>query len=218
MRIFSQLATAIILALFLNLSAHAQNRPATSATPRPQPAQQPTPTRSATQISQQPAPQRTGPASLEGRIAIIDSDLFGDQQKGIKRLLAALGRVNAEFLPIQNQLSDMKTRIQTLLDQINRPAAGTTPQALQQKRDQAESLQREWEYKTRETQANYNRRLSEVMSPIYDDLGKALEEFARQRGISVILDSAKLSGAIFIANGNLDITDDFIAEYNRRNP
>ncbi|HMF58227.1 MAG TPA: OmpH family outer membrane protein [Pyrinomonadaceae bacterium] len=217
MRILSKPATAFLFAVSIGLTAHAQGGTARPAPSRPA-TQTQAPARPATNTPQQPAVQRIGPASLEGRIAIIDSDVFGDQQKGIKRVLAALNTINNEFLPQQNALSSLKTRIQTLVDQINHPAAGTTAQAQQQKQEQAAALQREWEYKTRETQANYNRRLAEVMGPVYDDLGKALEAFARQRGISVILDSAKLSGAIFIANGNLDITEDFIAEYNRTHP
>ena len=218
MKIFTQLATAFILAVSISLTVYAQvGTTARPAAPRPS-TQTQQPARPAIQTPQQPAAQRTGPASLEGRIAIIDSDVFGDPQKGIKRMIAALNTVNTEFTPRQTELSNLKARVQTLVDQINSPAPGTTPQALQQKQDQAAALQREWEYKTRETQAQYTRRMGVVMGPVYDDLSKALEDFARQHNISVILDSAKLSGAIFIANGNLDITDDFIADYNRRNP
>ena len=56
-----------------------------------------------------------------------------------------------------------------------------------------------------------------LLGPIYDDIGKALDAFAKAHGITLILDVTKVQG-IVSADGSLDITKAFITEFNTKNP
>ena len=49
-----------------------------------------------------------------------------------------------------------------------------------------------------------------------DELGKALEAFAKARGINVIIDAAQVP--LLYAADSIDITRAFITEFNSKNP
>jgi hypothetical protein len=57
-----------------------------------------------------------------------------------------------------------------------------------------------------------------VLAPIVADTVRALDRFARKRGIGLVLDRAKLDAAIVVVLPGTDLTDAFLAEYNRTAP
>jgi len=71
--------------------------------------------------------------------------------------------------------------------------------------------------KAEDAEAAFNKRMQEVLPPLYDDIGKSLETFAKARGINLILDVSKVQG-VFALSDALDITKAFIADYNSKNP
>ena len=52
--------------------------------------------------------------------------------------------------------------------------------------------------------------------PLQQDIGKALEVYAKARGITVIVDGSQVP--VVYAAESLDITKAFIAEFNSKNP
>ncbi|HKR00513.1 MAG TPA: hypothetical protein VJT09_07555, partial [Pyrinomonadaceae bacterium] len=65
------------------------------------------------------------------------------------------------------------------------------------------------------------KRMRDVMAPIREDIHKSLEQFVMVRGITLLLDSSKTAcvvGCDKQATAALDITEEFITEYNRLNP
>ncbi|MER3428526.1 MAG: hypothetical protein C4334_10575 [Pyrinomonas sp.] len=162
------------------------------------------------------APAASGGGNAEGKIVIIYTEVFDDEKQGIARLVSAIKGVDREFEPRRTELQTLQQRYQQLIDELNKTAAVQDPRAQQQKREQAEQLQREIERKREDAQIAYNKRLQEVVAPIYDDIAKFLDAYAKQRGISMIIDASKVPGVIFVTNNSMDITRDFIAEYNRR--
>lgn len=63
--------------------------------------------------------------------------------------------------------------------------------------------------------AQYERRLKIVMEPVEADIAKALDLFAKARGVVVLFDLAKHPDVILVANPELDITREFIDYFNR---
>jgi len=58
-----------------------------------------------------------------------------------------------------------------------------------------------------------------VMGPILQDIGRAMDDFAKQKGFALILDAAKLEGAGLILAVDLakvDVTKEFITFFNAR--
>jgi Skp family chaperone for outer membrane proteins len=196
---------AAALAATAALTASAQTQPATR------------PGAPATQTPR-PAPSATGTAIAEGKFAIIDTEAFGDQKEGIQRLVAAFQTVEREFKPRRDEITTLRTRYDALVKEINDTKAVAAPAALQTKADQASQLEIEIKRKQEDGQKALDKRVQDLTGPVYQDIGNALQAFARARGLSVVFDVSKMQGVVMVIDGGIDITNAFIAEYNQRNP
>ena len=87
---------------------------------------------------------------------------------------------------------------------------------MQTKIDQLEQLKKDIQRKGEDAQASYNRRREELFQPLQEEIGKALEVFAKARGITVIIDVAQVP--LLYAADSIDITKAFITEFNSKNP
>ena len=157
-------------------------------------------------------------AIAEGKFAIIDTDAFNDQANGIKRLVAAFQTVEREFKPRRDEIQTLRTRFEALAKEIDSTKAVAAPAALQAKAEQAQQLEIEIKRKQEDGQKALDKRVQELTGPVYQDIGTALQAYARARGLSVIFDVSKMQGVVMVVNEGVDITGAFIAEYNTRNP
>jgi Skp family chaperone for outer membrane proteins len=166
-----------------------------------------------------PAPQTGGVTAIgEGKIAVIDTGVFFDQKVGITRFNALMAGLNREFDPRQKELDGMRTRIATLTDEIQKQQTANVvdQKSLQAKAEQLDQLKKDYQRKGEDATAAYNTRRQEVFGPLQEDIGKAIEGFARQRGITIIFDAAQVP--VLYAADSVDITRAFIQEYNSKNP
>jgi len=187
--------------------------------PAGRPAAQPTPTPAATAPAT-PAPAATVQLPMS-KMAVIYTDMFLDQKTGIAKFTSVVTKLNGEFQKPKDELTQMQTRAQTLEAEITklREAPEGTPidqRSLQAKIDQLDQLKKDIQRKGEDAQSNYNRRRQELFLPLQDEIGKALEAFAKARGINVIIDAAQVP--LLYAADNIDITRAFIADFNSKNP
>ncbi len=171
-----------------------------------------------------PAPTtQTSTALPVAKVAVIFSEAFQDPKQGIARFTATLKKLNGEFADRQKKLDDMAARVKALPDEIGnmqrQAAAGTpiAPQTIQAKIDQLDQLKKQAQRETEDAQAAYEKRRQELFGPLQDEVGKALDQFARTRGITIVLDGSQVQGILYAADG-LDITKAFIADYNSKFP
>jgi len=198
-----------LIGVALAMSASAQ-RPAGS------PAAQPTPTPGA----QAPATPSTVALPMS-KMAVIYTDVFLDQKTGIAKFNSVVTKLNNEFAGLKNEIQGLQTRAQTLEDEIgklqNAPAGTPIDQrSLQAKIDQLEQLKKDLQRKSEDAQASYTRRRQELFGPLQDEIGRALEAFAKARGINVIIDAAQVP--LLYAADSIDITRAFITDFNSKNP
>ncbi len=92
-----------------------------------------------------------------------------------------------------------------------------TPLVNQQQQDKIDQMKKDLQRKGEDAQAAYQKRLQEVLGPVYDEIGKALDAYAKAHGITLILDVTKVQGIVSAAD-SLDITKAFITEFNSKNP
>ena len=163
--------------------------------------------------------QATGPVPA-AKIAYVDTSAFNDEKTGITRFVAALKSLQREFQPRQAELQGIDTRLKAIADEISKTRAVADPKAIQLKQEEGERLQRELEYKKKDYEAAAAKRYEEVVGPISADIGNAINAFAKQRGITMILDVSKPSmvESILTADPTMDVTVAFIADYNSKNP
>jgi Skp family chaperone for outer membrane proteins len=187
-------AVALLTAAAFSVSA--QQRPATpAATPAP-------------------APQTV--AVPDSKMAMIYSDLFLDPKTGITKYNTLLGTLNREFQPREAELQALQTRIATLTKEIEDTQTVADPNAIRQKRDQLAQLNTDFKRKGEDAQAAHAKRRQEIFLPLQQDIGKALEAFAKARGITVIVDGSQVP--LVYAADSLDITRAFITDFNSKNP
>ena len=161
------------------------------------------------------APQSTV-AVPDSKMAMIYSDAFLDPKNGIARFNTLLNTLNREFEPRRTELQGLQTRINTLAKEIDDTQNVAAPDSLRQKRDQLTQLNTEFKRKGEDAEAAYTKRRQEIFTPLQQDIGKALEVFAKARGITVIVDGSQVP--VVYAADNIDITRAFIAEFNSKNP
>jgi len=173
-------------------------------------------TGAATPASAAPA-QAAGPVPTS-KIAFVNTQAFGDEKAGITRYVNAQKSLEREFAPRFKELQDLAKRIQTLADDIAKTESVAAPQEIQRKQDEGAKLQRELKFKKEEAEAAFNKRREEVLGPISSDIGNALIQFAKQRGITMTLDISRLVEAIMTVDPTMDVTAAFVTEYNSKNP
>jgi Skp family chaperone for outer membrane proteins len=160
--------------------------------------------------------QTTSTAIPESKIALIYSDMFLDPKNGIARFNTLVTTLNREFQPRQTELQTMQQRIQALTEDIQKTAAVADPKTVQTKQDQLDQLKKDFQRKGEDAQAAYDRRRKEMFTPLQDDIGKALEVYAKGHNINVIIDGSQVP--LVYAADTLDITRAFINDFNSKNP
>jgi Skp family chaperone for outer membrane proteins len=196
MKIVRSFAAVALLSTVAAVSALAQQKPAASTA----------------------APPATQQAVVvpDSKMAMIYSDAFLDPKTGIARFNSLLTTLNREFQPRQTELQNLQTRINTLTKEISDTQAVAAPDAIRQKREQLEQANTELKRKAEDAEAAYNKRRSDIFTPLQQDIGKALEAFAKARGITVIVDGSQVP--VVYAADSIDVTRAFINEFNSKNP
>ena len=163
------------------------------------------------------APQTTASVAVpDSKMAMLYSDAFLDPKNGIARYNTIAGTLPREFQPREAELQALQTRITTLTKEIEDTQSVADPNAIRQKRDQLTQMQTELKRKGEDAQAAYTKRRQEIFLPLQQDIQKALEAFAKARGITVIVDGSQVP--VIYAADSIDITRAFITEFNSKNP
>ena len=170
-------------------------------------------------VCAQHAAAQTGNVPV-GKIAVIFSEAFQDPKQGIAKFTVIQNQLNAEFKKPQDDLDAAAKQVQALQDEITRlqsSAAPVDPKSVQAKMNQLDQLKKDSQRKLEDTQALYQKRRTDLLTPLQEDVGKALDAFAKAHSITMVIDGSQVLGVIYAADG-LDITKIFIADYNARNP
>jgi len=167
----------------------------------------------------QTAPAQTGAAVPDSKIALIYSEAFLDPKAGIARFNTLLTGLNKEFEKTQAEIKQLEQKIAQLTDEVAKLKSGASvvpPQQIQAKSDQLDQAKKDYQRKGEDAQALYNKRRGEVFQPLQEDIGKALEAYAKAHNINVIIDGSQVP--VVYAADALDITRAFISEFNSKNP
>ena len=85
-----------------------------------------------------------------------------------------------------------------------------------QQTEAADRLEVEIKRKAEDAQSSYQKESLTVLDPLQKDIGTSLTAYAQSKGISLLIDANRVP--IVYAAQQLDITKDFIADYNRTHP
>lgn len=160
------------------------------------------------------------------KIVVINTAAF-DSKDGIVKFTNAMTALENELKPLQTELDGLVSRYNTLGKEIQTlqanaaktPAVPIDQKAATAKVEEYQSLELTIKRKQEDGKRRYETRQPQVLGPIQAEIGKALDEFARQKGYAMILDASKLDGAGLILAVDLakvDVTKEFITFFNAR--
>lgn len=162
------------------------------------------------------AQTQTRPAATPANIAVIDSSAFSDEKNGISRVMAAMQQIEAKFTPLRTELRGMRERLNTMRADLQKKRAIQDARMTAQQSEEAERLELEIKRKAEDAQTSYQKESMAVLEPLQKDIGNALTAYAQSKGISLLIDANRVP--IVYAANSLDITKEFIADYNRTHP
>ncbi len=168
-------------------------------------------------------PAAGGTAAGTTKVVVIDSAAFTDDKEGITRVINAAKILDTQFEPRRTELKGMQDRLNALRADIQKKQTLQDPKVTQQQVEQADQLEVQLKRKLEDAQAEYQKRRAEVLGPLQDDVFTALQAFAQARGIGMIIDvnalrDPNLANPILYVANNIDVTREFVAEYNRTHP
>ena len=179
----------------LTMMAQAQTRPTTTSAP-----------------SSGNTQRVAGPAN----IAVIDSSVFSDVSAGIARVQTAMKQIDTKFQPLRTEIRAMQDRLTAMRSDIQKKRATQAANLTAQQVEEADRLEIQFKRKAEDAQANYQKESLAMLEPLQQDIGNALNAYAQSKGISLLIDINRVP--VIYAAPSMDITKDFIAEYNRTHP
>lgn len=181
-----------------------------------------------TALSQTPTPARpaaggaspaaaAGGTGAEGKVAYINTAQF---RVGITELKVRLDSLNSEFEPKKKEIQALEEEVNNLKNKIQSQGSTVSVQVRNQWVEEATEKEKLLKRRAEDYEALGQKRLGEVSQPVYEKVGKFLEQYCTQRGIVLVLEggAAQQAGVLIFAAPTTDITEDFIKEYNKVNP
>ncbi len=169
-------------------------------------------------------------AAASPKIGIVNTGAF-DTKEGINKYVNAMNTLETQMKPeltvlqtMGNRLQALKTELEGLQNQLNDPKLppavdkNKLQATAQTKYEEYQKIGLEFEYKQKDYKASLERKEATVMSPVRQDIGNALQEFAKKNGYMMILDASKLdqNGLLLAFDAKFDVTKEFITFFNTR--
>ncbi len=147
------------------------------------------------------------------RVAVVNTLTFSDEKTGISKLVKAYAAAqNVGFIPENNNYRKLMAEIRRLKQKLEMsPSESLSIQnAINSKTAEAKAL---LDKKILSDKQMMESRLRQIVAPVQKDIGGLLVEFAKIRGIDIILDTSADSKLIYY-NPSSDITAEFVAYAN----
>ena len=176
----------------------------------------------ATALAQQPtspvAP-RAGAATapVDGKVAVIRSGEFYER---ILELKVKQDQVRGKYQPRITELEKLGNQIETMANDIKSKEKVVPADKLQQMAEELNRLQTNYKRQGEDLQAEIQREGEAAIKPVRAKILDFAKAYSAQRNIVLILDKAGIqqSGTVAWVAEAIDITDDFVSEYNKANP
>jgi Skp family chaperone for outer membrane proteins len=158
------------------------------------------------------------------RVAIINSEAFGDEKTGITKLVNAVKALQGEFKVTSAELDALRAQGERLAADLEQTQAkinsgvadaGAMKKELDQKQEQLQNLQIDLRRKQEDAKSRFDKRGQQLTEPVFKEIGAFLDSFATRNSIDLILDPSKTAGVIMFGS-SLDMTTAFIKEFNSK--
>lgn len=171
----------------------------------------------AQQTSTGPAQAGTPGVLQKSKVAVIDTEVFQSQ---IGEFKTAIDGLNRQFEARMKDLQSQADKINALETTIKTQSQVLGAAKIAEMTEQVDTMKRDYQRKGEDLQADVGRARDRAFEPISNKLGKFAEDYTKRRGITMLVDiaNASQSGMVVWHDPRLDVTKDFIAEYNKAHP
>ncbi len=164
-----------------------------------------------------------GQTQPTGKIGVIDTRAFAAEKGGITKFVVEQTKLNNEFKTVNQELNTLITRINGLKKEVadlQASKAPVKPETITAKAEEHDKLVRELKFKQEDAKAKLDVRSKVLLTPVTQDIYKAMQEFADKNGYTMILDAGQLdqAGLVLAFDRKFDVTEEFIKFYNTRPP
>ncbi|HSB12079.1 MAG TPA: OmpH family outer membrane protein [Blastocatellia bacterium] len=168
-------------------------------------------------LAQQATQAGIGAVLPDGKIAVINTQAFP----------SAIGELKQKYEQVNNQFKDRFQKLQTMAEQMKQlendirlKGPTLTADKLQEMQANYTELKKRGEREQEDLNSDADKALDAATKPIRDKLSQFLNTYAGQRNIVLVINlaGAAQTGSLAYWNPATDITDDFVAEYNKANP
>jgi Skp family chaperone for outer membrane proteins len=166
---------------------------------------------------QQATQAGVGAALPDGKIAVVNTQVFP----------GAILELKQKYEQVNNQLKDRFQKLQALAEQIKgmendlRTKQNVlAPDKYQELQANYNELKKRGEREQEDLNADADKQIDIATRPVRDKMSQFLNTYAAQRNIILMINlaGAAQTGTLAYWNPGSDVTDDFIAEYNKANP
>jgi Skp family chaperone for outer membrane proteins len=167
--------------------------------------------------AQQATQAGVGAAIPDGKIAVINTAVFPGT---ISELKVKYEQIEGQFKDRYQKLQGVETQLKTMENDIRTKGQAMTADKLQELQVNYDDLKKRGQRDYEDLKAEYDRTLDTATKPIRDKLYQFIQNYASQRGITMMINlaSAAQSGVLAYWNPGTDVTEDFVTEYNKANP
>jgi outer membrane protein len=167
--------------------------------------------------AQQATQAGVGAALPEGKIAVVNTQAF---PAGIGELKVKYDQVEKQFQSRYQQLQTVENQLKQMENDIQLKGPTLAPDKLQELQNNYADLKKKGTRDYEDLKAEYDRTIDTATKPVRDKLYQFLNNYATQRNIVLVINlaGAAQTGSLAYWNPGTDITDDFVAEYNKANP
>jgi|SRR5262249_6521024 len=153
----------------------------------------------------------------DGKVAVMNTAVFPEK---IGELRQKYEQVQAQFKDRTQRLQALDTEVKNLTQEFETKRPTLTQDKALELQQIIEDKKKKGQRELEDLQADYNKALDATTKPVRDKLSGFINNYASQRGIIMIIDLpvGYQNGIIAYWSPSTDVTEDFIAEYNKANP
>jgi Skp family chaperone for outer membrane proteins len=158
-----------------------------------------------------------GAAAGQGKIAVINTAAF---RVGIGEFKTTMDALTKEFEPQNGELANLQKQIEDLKTKVQTEGPKVQPSVSSGWMEQGAQLEKTLKRKSEDYQTLFQKRGREMVGPIMDRINKFLDQYCQQRNIVMVLESgiAESSNLLVWRRPDVEITEDFMNEYNKAHP
>jgi len=149
----------------------------------------------------------------QGKIGIINFNFaLANTDEGKK----ALADMKKKYEPKQQELDRLQKEIQSIQDQLNKPAPGLSDSDQRRLTRELEDKQKNLKRWTDDAQSDFAADRDEAIRRLGQKMVSIIGDYAQQNGFVLVLDSAQIP--IYYAAKGIEITGEMVKRYNAANP